>query len=426
MDRGLAPRVTLRSVLTWSFVATSLIGCASVSPRERETVVPAPVLAAYLADKPEPLHPHYSMVLVQGPRNAVLNEMRSGLASYELGGLDAATRSFDRVLNGIEAIYADNADAKKARELFTRESYKDFKGEPYERAMAYYYRGLLYMNEGDYQNARASFKGGILQDAFAEEEQNRADFALLIFLEGWASHCAGDPGLARESFAEVTNLKSEFAAPGPDDNVLVIVETGSAPVKYADGPKRQLLRYRRGEGVEETGARIEVAGDTRPAFAIEDVYFQASSRGGRPVEYILEGKAKFKEGTETAATVGKTLGLATALAGLAAGNRNVALAGAGIVALGFIAEGIASTMKPEADARYWDNLPDKVHVLVLSLPAQALGVRAEILDGAGEPIAGLAKTAQVKFSGRCGLAWMRSRTAVPGDVRAPGTVTRPQ
>lgn len=26
--------------------------------------------------------------------------------------------------------------------------------------MAYYYRGLLYMREGDFSNARASFRGG--------------------------------------------------------------------------------------------------------------------------------------------------------------------------------------------------------------------------------------------------------------------------
>jgi tetratricopeptide (TPR) repeat protein len=413
----------LRSLLTVSLVVLCAGGCA-VSAREREALVPPAVLSAYLADKPEPLHPHYSMVLVQGPRNALLNEMRSGLAAYELGGHDAATRSFDRVLQGIEAVYADNEDAKKARELFTRESYKDFKGEPYERAMAYYYRGLLYMHEGDYQNARASFKGGILQDAFAEEEQNRADFALLIFLEGWASRCAGDPGLARDSFEEVAKLKSDFAAPAADANALVIVETGPAPVKFADGPKRQMLRYRRGDGVEEMRANVLLAGDSRPAFPIEDVYFQASSRGGRPVEYILEGKAKFKEGTETAATVGKTIGTAALLAGLASGNRNVALAGAGVMALGFLADGIASAMKPEADARYWDNLPDKVHVLPLALTEQPHDVRAEILDGGGELIAGLVKSGQVKFSGKCGLAWIRSRPATPGDVRAPGTVTR--
>src|SRR5882672_3923084 len=218
----LALRRRRPSTVALLLVAVAVAGCATVSAREREAQIPPNVLASFLADKPEPLHPHYAMVLVQGPRNEVLNHMRSGLAAYSLTELGAATQSFDRALQGIEAVYADNADAKKARQLFTRESYKDFKGEPYERAMAYYYRGLLYMREGDYQNARASFKGGVLQDAFAEEEQHRADFALLIFLEGWASHCAGDAGLARDSFAEVVKLKPDFTPPGPHDNVLVL------------------------------------------------------------------------------------------------------------------------------------------------------------------------------------------------------------
>ena len=401
--------------------------CATLSPREQEVQVAPSVLSNYLADKPEALREHYSMVMVQGPRNEVLNQMRSGLAAYELGAMPVATESFDRALQSIEAVYADNPDAAKARELFTRESYKDFKGEPYERAMAYYYRGLLYMREGDYQNARASFKGGILQDAFAEEEQNRADFALLIFLEGWASHCAGDPSLARESFAELTKLKPDFVLPGDGHNTVVLVETGSAPVKFADGTKREFLRYRRGDGVDEPRVDIEIdSGEARTAYSMEDIFFQASTRGGRPIDYILAGKVNFKEGTETAGRVLKTVGFATMAAGLSSRNNYATLAGGAVTIFGLVADGIAAAVRPEADARYWDNLPDKVHVLSLALDPGPHAVQARVLDGSANPIEGLVRTAALDVSGKCALAWLRSRTALPTDVRAPGTITQPK
>ncbi|MEC8183119.1 MAG: hypothetical protein VX123_13805 [Pseudomonadota bacterium] len=44
-----------------------------------------------------------------------------------------------------------------ARSNFAREDVKDFKGEPFERAMVFYYLGLSYLALGDFENARASF-----------------------------------------------------------------------------------------------------------------------------------------------------------------------------------------------------------------------------------------------------------------------------
>ena len=93
---------------------------------------------------------------------------------------------------------------------------------------------------------------------------------------------------------------------------------------------------------------------------------------------------------------------------------------------GLVADGIAAAVRPEADARYWDNLPDKVHVLSLALDPGPHAVQARVLDGSANPIEGLVRTAALDVSGKCALAWLRSRTALPTDVRAPGTITQPK
>ena len=109
----------------------------------------------------------------------------------EVGEFDVAEKAFDQGITRIDAIYANNENAKKARSLWTKESAKDFKGEPYERAMVYY-RGLLYLRKGDYQNARASFLAAEYQDTVAEQDTYLGDFAVMNLLAGWSSHCDQD------------------------------------------------------------------------------------------------------------------------------------------------------------------------------------------------------------------------------------------
>lgn len=411
-----------RAVVGLLVGAVALTGCAT-GERFRERDVPAGVLSDFLRDKPERLQPHYAVLLRQGQRNVVLNHMRTGLAAMELGAYPTAKESFDQALQGIEAVYADSETAAQARKLWTAEAYKDFKGEPYERAMAYYYRGLLYLRDGDYENARASFKGGMLQDAFAADEQNRADFALLAFLEGWASRCAGNKDLAAQAFEEVSRLKPGFTVPGTADGVLMVAETGTAPVKYGEGPKRSLLKFRRGDGFDESQVRFQVADNTVAGFHVEDIYWQASTRGGRPIDNILEGKVSFKDGTNVAGNVMMGVGVATLLAGANYRSNEAMIAGAALTVLGLVAKGVSEAVRPEADARYWDNLPDGVHVASAALPDGAASVNVSFLDGSGNAVERLARTADVMRAGPCSLVWARARSAVPNEARAPGTIT---
>lgn len=204
----------------------------------------------YLSDKPAALQPLFRNVITEGERNRVLNLDRAGLAAMANGSDDVAAGAFDQALERIEAIYSDNPKAERARSKFVRESTKDFKGEPYERAMTYYYRGLLYLGAGDYENARASFLQGQIQDAFAEDQRYKSDYAIFEMLAGWSSHCLGDEPRAAEFYANAKALREDIVAPRAADKTLLIADMGLGPQKYADGQYSENLRFR-GQPYEE-------------------------------------------------------------------------------------------------------------------------------------------------------------------------------
>ena len=422
----------VRRCLTSTMIAG--LSAACVTAAEREQPVKPEIAHAYIADKPASLHNHFYVTLAQGDRNRVLNDMRLGLATLQMGRYDLAETMFDDALQRIEAVYADNAKAKQARELFVKETTKDFKGEPYERAMSYFYRGLLYLRAGDYDNARASFKGGALQDAFAEDDQFRADLASMPFLQGWASKCANNPGTAREDFKEFRDINATAPLPADADNVLVLIETGGAPFKFSatdpNQSKPRYLKFARGPSgaravrIRAAGLEATVAAPSQrlgvAAFVLEDIYRQASTRGGREFDSILAGKAMFKD---TAGTVGDVALVGAGVAAAYAAGRNdrdAAIAAGALLLVAVLAKAAAEAAEPAADTRFWDNLPDRVHAATLRLPESVAAVDVDFMvPGLGTVLD--TRRADIWRAGPCGVAWVRDGRADAIAPRAPNS-----
>lgn len=340
----------------------------------------------------------------EGDQNWVLNQLEIGARSLWSGDCGVAGAAFDDAIEKIELVFSADAAAAKARSLWHEEGAKNFKGEPYERAMAYYYRGLCYLQAADYENARAAFRQGQLQDAFAEEEQFQTDFALLLFLEAWASHLNGDDDLRDETLRHLKVLRPDFPGIGADDDALLLVETGTAPRKLGDGLNHSYFVFRRGRGFKENRAAVELAGAALPLYPMEDIYFQATTRGGREIDQILEGKAKFRN---AGTGVSRFLSDSSVIISQMGGGAELAGAAAG---LGFIAAIAAFSAKPKADTRQWTSLPDTVHVLTYSSGARDLnGASVQFFRGEekaeheGRPI-----TVRRDANG-AGLALIRSR-----------------
>jgi tetratricopeptide (TPR) repeat protein len=342
-------------------------------------------------------------------KDATLYTLQAGVAALAENRTEEAAGHFDTALASIEGMFANTEGAAKARSLWYEEGAKDYKGEPYERAMAFWYRGLLYLAGGDYENARASFRGGILQDAFAEEQQYRSDFASLMMLEGWTNQLNGDRGQAEDAYKEVQRLRPDWKAPSKDANVLVIAELGGSPRKVGDGVGNHEIVYRKAKRMPERSVKIEIDGKPVAVSQAEDIFYQASTRGGRPVDRLIAGKVAFQNVAggigEVAGSLASDLSVWNAASGASSGRALGAVA-----AVGAIASLVAVNVKPRADVRYWANLPETVHMATLQHKGLPGKIDVALFDEAGQPVA--ADKLQInKWIDKRGnvLVWIKTR-----------------
>lgn len=396
-------------LLASSILAVSLTGCAT-GPKTFDRATLSGEQQQVVASKPSVVQQDYRNLYQEGQRNEVLNLMEIGLKAYRAGHLGEAKKALNQARVSIESIYADDEAARKARSIWYEESEKDFKGEPYERSMVYLYLGLIFLQEGDYGNARASFISGLLQDAFAEEEQNSSDFAALIYLAGWAATQMDSNRLAEQHFEELKAFRPDAPIPSQEHNALLIVETGNSPRKLGDGVGHYQLVYRRGKNFRDVGAELQTEQGWEKVYPMEDVFFQASTRGGRAIDRIVEGQVQYKSNTREVGTTLSSVSQNNMLAGASAAAGGVV--GAGFAAISLVsvaAQGMSASANVRADIRYWEALPDTLHIMpVTAEPGQKVTVR--FLNKNGKPIPGMTDTTEFEFDGRGqGLAFATSR-----------------
>jgi hypothetical protein len=338
-------------------------------------------------------------ILVDGPRmitngppkDRVLWQYRTAKAEMCVGDYAMSRQLLDDALARLGGIYGKDKSAQKARGYFHEESEKTFIGEPYERVMAYYYRGILYWMYGELDNARACFRSGELEDSSSEGEQYNADYVLLDYLDGLATTKLGDDG--SDAFAR-SQKESRDAKPPPYDptaNVLFFVEYGPGPRKYASGHYGEEL-YIAVPQSRVHSAVITVGDQTIDAKPYDDLGFQATTRGGRVMDHVLNGKAVFKTGTAIGGDIATHAGVATAIIGAENRNQTAEEVGLGLFAAGLITEAVSASVTPRADTRTWDNLPRYLSFAALNLPPGQHVATVEFQNASGETLPNLTKT----------------------------------
>lgn len=341
------------------------VGCSSAPKYKYESQIKSSELDIFMQGKPIAYRPWFDVYLRQGQRNSVLNEMRIGLLAFQNQEYDLAAWLFDRAIVKIETIFANNKTAKKARSKFTSEEVKDFKGDPYERAMVYFYRGLIYLIRDDYENARASMLGGLLQDSLAEDQEYEQDFSSHFYLAAWASHCNGNQSQMEDYYNQAIKYKPYLPKPQPGDNILIVATSGISPIKKRQGKyneQRYFDSYADLASYQMSRPELQIGTLKIPFFISDNLHWQATTRGGRAIDIINKGKAVFKENSGKAGDSFVQTGNTLMTQGRYSNNKKLGNAGAAFALIGLVSKGISKATTPTADIRYWDNLPSQIYL----------------------------------------------------------------
>jgi tetratricopeptide (TPR) repeat protein len=307
------------------------------------------------APKPLPLNGDVfhdaPLAIEQGPpRDKLLWQYRLALAEMRRGHFDAAKPVFDDALLTLGGLYGKDSDARKSRRLFQQEAKKTFIGEPYERAMAYFYRGILYWRAGEIDNARACFRSAEFEDSDAEAGEYKCDYTLFDYLDGFATAKLGGDGLDAFKRAEASARGAKPPAYDTSVNTLLFLDFGPGPTKYGGGEYQEQLRFRTSISPVQS-VQIQLGGQIMNIKPADDLNFQATTRGGRVMDHVLANKAVFKSTTST-------LGDAALISGaILATDHEHETAGFALLAAGLFTKIVSASTMPEADTRCWEALP---------------------------------------------------------------------
>jgi tetratricopeptide (TPR) repeat protein len=156
-------------------------------------------------------------------------------------------------------------------------------------------------------------------------------------------------------------------------NALLLGWRGRGPRMLRTGEygEKRLIVPGRIDGIpeEQFTARVAPHGEVCEAIPfLGDISFQATTRGGRPMDNVLRDQAMIRNIMATSGNVLLVGGLAT---GLAASNNNsgdAAIAAAAIIVAALAIHYTAKQMHPEADVRSWQCLPYALDVFPMTVP----------------------------------------------------------
>jgi tetratricopeptide (TPR) repeat protein len=362
------------------FALVLCTGCATTPPQ-------IPMTGDILVDGPR--------MMEEGPtKDKVLWQYRTAAAAMRQAKFDVANPLLDDALLTLRGIYGSDAEARKARGYFSKEARKTFIGEPYERSMAYFYRGVIYWREGELDNARACFRSAEFEDSDAEKSEYKGDWVLPDYLDGLATaKLAGDGKdaleRAKKSSRNINLPDYELQA-----NVLFVMEFGAGPMKIGAGEYHEQLRFRT-RNTPLVSARIKTGAIDLPVAPCDDLNYQATTRGGRVMDHVLGNKAVFKSTTDKVGDLALIGGLTTAAVSDSRTSQNVGL---GIAAAGLVAKLISAAATPDADTRAWDNLPQFISFAAVQLPVGEHAVTIDFLDATGKANERLTKLVNVSVT----------------------------
>jgi len=304
----------------------------------------------------------------------VVNNLRLASAEMAPYRLDDAEASFLRAIEVINSTGVNNG-GRTLGAVLVDEKIKVWKGEPFERAMASYYLGVIYYMRHDYQNARASFENALFKlrdynpDRPNDSKDVDSDFAPAMLMLAKSYQRIGRDDLAKANFQAVTDHFPALEALAneqlnADSNLLLIVDFGVGPRKVAnnDGAVVGFRPLPHEEG------RIPP-----PLVYVDGATTNSLQFARPPVDLLALAQERRWESIDTLRAVKSAVGTGLLIGGAVAGVNGLNSTGSRqrtdlMVSGALIGAGLLLKATSQADIRQWEMLPRTSFIVPLHVP----------------------------------------------------------
>ena len=278
-------------------------------------------------------------------------ELERGLMFFEGGNFDHSDARFRNATRVMSRIVEKTSQDTTA--TVWDERAKTFKGEPYERATAFFYRGVCRFNTGDYSGALAAFRSSLASD---EETRNSKvkylqDFTISQFMAALCYKRLGEPQNAEEVLelarSNCPTSNPFLTAASLTNNFIAVIGIGYGPFKV------DARSYQTGLSPEHDVDLIIDDGPPGKPSEATDLLFQAKSQQW--------GKA---DTARVEREIGKAI-LSGVLSGLTGVNVNI---------------------QDYSDLRSWIGLPLKYYIYTANVPPGLHKITLKVYDKKGNEL----------------------------------------
>ncbi len=212
-------RCTIR-LLVLCAITLGVVGC---------TTPKAPIV--WNPDSNESIRHFQQPVVPENHKDYALIELGRGNLFFKHGDQQHSDSRFRNALNVMDQI---ESDSREAAGTVLAEQHRTYRGQPYERATAYFYRGLSHYQLGHYEQALAAFRATLAEDEETNNEDplKRKDYLAAYYMQAQCLKALGEYQEAEVVLASARELFPQhplFASNRPEGTLIVVAGVGYGP-----------------------------------------------------------------------------------------------------------------------------------------------------------------------------------------------------
>ncbi len=233
-------------------------------------------------------------VVKETDNNYALCELYRAELFYKNGDRQHSDTRLKNALNVMDQI---ESDKNEAGAVALNEYLRTYRGQPYERATAYFYRGLCQFQLGRYESALAAFRASLAED---EETNNddpikRKDFVMSYLMAALCLKALDENNEAEAMLASARELSPEHPLLKPEifqNNTIVVAGVGVGP--WMRQGAFWTVQFEAGKVPDGNFRVLENDKVVAPLHEVTDLLIQAESHkaGGATGAAVARGVAK--------------------------------------------------------------------------------------------------------------------------------------